>query len=118
MKKYIDVDILIKNMTDRHERLVKDNGYYDHYTQGCEDALDTVENEPTVDIKAEKHGVWLVEEMEDEAPDCYLFTCSVCGRNVFGKSGSGWHEAYTEVLRKCPYCHCGAKMDGVRRSEL
>lgn len=117
MKKYIDVDSLTKKMQEQYESLVEDNGYYDHYTQGYEDALKTVENEPVVDLKAEIHGVWLVESMEDEAPDCYLFTCSVCGRHVFGKHSVGWHEAYVEILRKCPYCHCGAKMDGVRRSD-
>ena len=50
MSTYVDVDILINKMQERYNNLLNEDGYYDHFTQGYEDALSTVENEPTADV--------------------------------------------------------------------
>lgn len=50
MSRYIDADNLINKMQERYNDLLSEDGYYDHFTQGYEDALSTVENEPTADV--------------------------------------------------------------------
>lgn len=50
MSRYIDADNLIKKMQERYNDLSSGDGYYDHFTQGYEDALSMVENEPTADV--------------------------------------------------------------------
>lgn len=50
MSRYIYADILIKKMQEQYNNLLNEYGYYDHFTQGYEDALSTVENEPTADV--------------------------------------------------------------------
>ena len=48
-KRMIDADALIKLMNEKHKHLVDENGWYDHYTSGYEDAITDVEEAPTVD---------------------------------------------------------------------
>lgn len=91
MSRYIDADNLIKKMQERYNDLLNDDGYYDHFTQGYEDALSTVENEPTADVQEVRHGKW-----RDVMPPRF-YACSYCG-------GAG-HGIY----KFCPWC--GAKMD-------
>ena len=50
MSRYVDVDNLINKMQERYNELSSGDGYYDHFTQGYEDALSTVENETTADV--------------------------------------------------------------------
>lgn len=100
MKKHIDVDILIKKMTDRHERLVKDNGYYDHYTQGYEDALDAVENEPTADV--------------EEVVRCK--DCKYCKKFVDDFGVAKYFCVYfcgSQKTKQDGYCHRGRKNEQV-----
>lgn len=64
----------------------------------CED----IERIPASDVEEVRHGEWVLTKMERgwncmEYPAEY--TCSLCGR--------------TESQQE-PYCHCGAKMDGVK----
>lgn len=54
MSRYVDVDILINKMQERYNDLLSENGYYDNFTQGYEDALSEVENEPTADVRGSK----------------------------------------------------------------
>ena len=49
MPQYIDADALIKLMNEKHKHLVDENGWYDHYTSGYEDAITDVEEAPIVD---------------------------------------------------------------------
>lgn len=50
MARYIDADNLTKKMRERYDDLSSGDGFYDHFTQGYGDALETVENEPTSDV--------------------------------------------------------------------
>lgn len=51
-KQLIDADALIKLMNEKHKHLVDENGWYDHYTSGYEDAITDVEEAPVVDAVA------------------------------------------------------------------
>lgn len=102
MSRYIDAYNLIKKMQERYNNLSNGDGFYDHFTQGYEDALSTVENEPTADVQEVKHGKWTIRyEDTYKRAKCY---CSVCGKpNGIGGIISN---------QKKPYCpNCGAKMD-------
>ena len=48
-KQLIDADALIKLMNEKHKHLVDENGWYDRYTSGYEDAITDVEEAPIVD---------------------------------------------------------------------
>ena len=66
--------------------------------------LDDVVEIPTADVVEVKHGEWKLTKIERGWNCCEYpaeYTCSVCGR--------------TEKQQE-PYCHCGAKMDGERKS--
>lgn len=98
MSRYIDADNLIKKMQERYNDLSSGDGYYDHFTQGYEDALSTVENEPTADVQEVRHGKNICEDYPS------LFECSLCG----------WYDndtttGNTSVYNYCP--NCGAKID-------
>ena len=58
------------------------------------------------DVELVRHGEWREEFRSQKSPDGYfywnapqkkIYVCSICGR---------------EEIKKEPYCHCGAKMDG------
>ena len=66
-----------------------------------------LDKQPTADVVEVRHGEWKVdtEYYADDYSECNVrkvFRCSICGR--------------TE-MRKEPYCNCGAKMDGERRTD-
>lgn len=66
-----------------------------------------IENAPAEDVVEVKHGEWIkeTEYYDDDYSECNVrkvFRCSLCGRT----------EKYKE-----PYCNCGAKMDGERRTD-
>lgn len=100
MSRYVDVDILINKMQERYNDLLSENGYYDNFTQGYEDALSEVENEPTADVREVKHGKWIGKPISGYA-DC---KCSVCGAVCNVRASVG--------IPAQKYCYrCGAKMD-------
>lgn len=49
MARLIDADITEKILLERYKALAEEYGHYDHYTTGYGDALDVVEEAPTVD---------------------------------------------------------------------
>ena len=97
-KRMIDADALIKFMNERHKTLVDENGWYDHYTSGYEDAITDVEEAPIVDAAPVQHGHWIHDGPAFKGGVDW-YRCSVCGcRDV------------VEWMKYCP--NCGAKMDG------
>ena len=50
MNRYIDSDKLIEHMRERYDALYKENGRYDHYTNGYGEATELVEEFPTADV--------------------------------------------------------------------
>ena len=57
---------------------------------------------PAADVAPVMHATWVFTT--DFGPSEF-YHCSRCGREEvrFGKSS---------IYKQCPYCHCGAKMDG------
>ena len=110
-KRLIDADALMAQLEDRKAFLVKEWGYRDHYARGFDEAVDTVDNAPTVDAVEVVHGRW-----EDEYGGAFAnprYRCSVCKEKATYRHEQdclvGWHE----VQALTDYCsHCGAKMDG------
>lgn len=47
----IDGDALEKKLNERYDYLLKENGPYDHFTDGYEEAVSAVEDFPTVDAE-------------------------------------------------------------------
>lgn len=54
----IDADELIKKMQARYAEIEKEYTYYDSYVQGYGEALDVIENTPTVEKQKGKRGCW------------------------------------------------------------
>lgn len=101
MPRYIDADNLTKKMQERYNNLVNEHGFYDHFTEGYEDALIAVENEPTADVHKVRHGKW--DEIRGAYGRLEGWIHRDCGRMSMGK------DSY------CP--KCGAKMDGGKSDE-
>lgn len=67
----INADALEKKLNERYDYLLNENGPYDHFTDGYEEATSTVEDFPAVDA-----------EVVVRCKDCkHLFgtLCTVCG---------------------------------------
>ena len=88
---------------------------FENYLRDCEEAGDTVasqvfadcicelEAEPAVDAAQVVHGRW---ELGSTQASRAQYTCSVCGRSIMASL------IRERTLKKYPYCHCGARMDG------
>ena len=66
------------------------------------DFLDTVERVPLADVAPVVHGQWIYDF---NLAGSNFYHCSVCDRQ----------ETLLEkedIYEYCPFCHCGAKMDG------
>ena len=60
-----------------------------------------MEEAPTVDAVPVVHGYW--EQSNDNTFLSPCYQCSICGRKI---------NTFGDPIKKAPYCHCGAKMDG------
>lgn len=70
--------------------------------QPCNDALAFIENAPEADVVEVKHGRWKYDFALDGSN---FYKCSLCGRQEV-------LQEKEDIAEWCPYCHCGAKMDG------
>ncbi len=61
-----------------------------------------VSKAPTADVAEVKHGEWIQNQHCKR-----IYYCSECGRHIEDGSQSQKPQEFF------PYCHCGAKMDGV-----
>ena len=99
MAEYIEREALEVALNNRLNFLMDENGEYDHYTSGFDEAVTRVENFPAADVAPVRHGRWI--EHKHFNHDHYIdstYECSEC--NV--------EEPLTSDY--CP--NCGAKMDG------
>ena len=67
-----------------------------------------IDNAPTADVEEIRHGKWIYEGYYDVRG--HAFQCSACGRWMFT-------DFPKHVVEEQPYCHCGAKLDGVEGLE-
>jgi hypothetical protein len=96
MNRYIDADALLSKLPDDLP-----------YKASVKRVL---MQSPTADVAPVRHGCW-IWEFNLDGDD--FFVCSVCGDQVV-LNGLCKERSPVEHY---PYCHCGAKMDGERRSE-
>ena len=103
-KEYIEREALETDLNHRLNFLMAENGEYDHYTSGFDEAVTRVEDFPAAaDVAPVRHGRW------EKAVESQLDT----------HTGEYWEEYYYNCLEcdyasewKSPYCpNCGAKMD-------
>ena len=107
MAEYIERAALEDALNKRLAYLFKENGEFDHYTNGYDEAVDTVENFPSADVTPVVHGWW--ESIDSTcfrrtlagviSVPCKRFRCSRCGRETAVKSNF------------CP--GCGAKLEAL-----
>ena len=96
MAEYIEREALEVELNHRLNFLMGENGEYDHYTSGFDEAVTRVENFPAADVAPVQHGKWLYGDYYDIGD-----VCSECD----------WDSEMTHPsYRYCP--NCGAKMDG------
>lgn len=98
MNDLISKDSLLKCMIERWRTLVAENGEYDHYTTGFNDAIDYVEDEPFVDALPAFHARWDEPTGFEEG----FWVCSAC--NFCTEAA-----AAPTLYKYCP--NCGSIMD-------
>ena len=90
MPKYIERDALEVTLNHRLNFLMAENGEYDHYTSGFDEAVTRVENFPAADVAPVRHGRWIAPFLSDsgnmcaECSNCHKIRifddyCSACG---------------------------------------
>ena len=95
MAEYIEREALEVELNHRLNFLMGEDGEYDHYTSGFDEAVTRVENFPAADVAPVQHGKWLYGDYYDIGD-----VCSECD----------WDSKMTHPsYRYCP--NCGAKMD-------
>lgn len=98
MAEYIEREALEVALNHRLNFLMAENGEYDHYTSGFDEAVTRVEDFPAADAAPVVHGRW-----ENGNP-----ICPVCGEDKFKDLDADiWCDWQPDF---CP--NCGAKMDG------
>ena len=96
MAEYIEREALEVALNHRLNFLMAENGEYDHYTSGFDEAVTRVENFPTADVAPVRHGRWI-----DGDP-----YCPICRKDKFiGLDADVWSDWQPDY---CP--NCGAKM--------
>ena len=101
MAEYIEREALEVALNHRLNFLMAENGEYDHYTSGFDEAVTRVENFPAADVAPVVHGKWVF------ADDGYL-RCSECTQKAPVVQPYD-DEPTTTATNYCPYC--GARMD-------
>ena len=99
MAEYIEREALEVALNHRLNFLMAENGEYDHYTSGFDEAVTRVENFPSADVAPVRHGRWTEQEKYTFGT---MYDCSICGNRILD-NGHSWNY--------CP--NCGAKMDEV-----
>ena len=99
MDEYIDREALEVALNHRLNFLMAENGEYDHYTSGFDEAVTRVENFPAADVATVRHGRWEFLGPNRLVRDCMCGTCSLCKVRC----------KYIVNRDICP--NCGATMD-------
>ncbi len=107
MAEYIEREALEVALNHRLSFLMAEYDEYEHYTCGYREAVDTVENFPSVDAVPVVHGQWIIGVDDDD----FDVKCSKCGwTDIFEVAGIAAAERIAKTMHYCP--NCGAKMDG------
>ena len=110
MTEYIEREALEVALNHRLNFLMAENGEYDHYTSGFDEAVTIVENFPAADVPTVRHGRWIgcngdIVDWDENNPGCprHSCFCSIC------KSWLTASDEFPVIAYFCP--NCGAKMD-------
>ena len=95
-KEYIEREALEVALNHRLNFLMAENGEYDHYTSGFDEAVTRVENFPAADVAAVRHERWEKHGSKWQCTGCKVLM-SIDG------------TPQENLLYYCP--NCGAKMD-------
>ena len=114
MPKYIERDALEVALNHRLNFLMAENGEYDHYTSGFDEAVTRVEAFPAADVAPVRHGKWvfgkdLPYSWGQIPKNKYHLYCSECLEQAFNRSEDNDPDFDVDTSY-CP--NCGAKMDG------
>lgn len=105
MSRYVDAEALIEQINScSYETWSKDvnRAWWAQAVKVKDNIVECIKRQPTADVEEVRHGSWGFDGMG--------WTCSECGEYALtNKTKMQVHSAH------CP--HCGAKMDGERRSE-
>ena len=96
MDEYIEREALEVALNHRLNFLMAENGEYDHYTSGFDEAVTRVENFPAADVAPVRHGEWEIV-VGSNGKEYMVCTCCRVSQDLTG------------VFTYCP--NCGAKMD-------
>jgi hypothetical protein len=104
MGEYIEREALMALLEERRAYLFKENGDYDHYSNGFDEAVDKVENFPAADVAPVVYSKWIDGADSFGAKRGQYRVCSrcnICIPCVIEVSKSHWQY--------CP--NCGAHME-------
>lgn len=108
MSRYIDADSLYEKLEKQCYEITKYCGGPEvkQYRMGFQEAIDTLKNEPAVEVKEVKHGHWveMVRIRKGRSVRLVHWQCSLCGCFLG-----------TNTANYCP--NCGAKMESVEGLE-
>ena len=96
MTEYIEREALEVALNHRLNFLMAENGEYDHYTSGFDEAVTRVENFPAADVVEVRHGRWEKHGSKWQCTGCKVLM-SIDG------------TPQENLLYYCP--NCGASMD-------
>ena len=117
MTEYIEREALEVALNHRLNFLMAENGEYDHYTSGFDEAVTRVENFPAADVVEVRHGRWrfgkdLPDSFGSINKNKYHLYCSECRNQAFNNTVDNDYDFDMDT----PFCPwCGAKMDGEDR---
>ena len=142
---YIEREALEVSLNHRLNFLMAENGEYDHYTSGFDEAVTRVEDFPAADVAPVRHGRWahtkkhLWYKNKDGSVDEWRLDvgfhngpeCQVCGKAVCMHCHPDWESmecgtghylcsvcGEVSIDAHENYCpNCGAKMDGEGHNE-
>ena len=97
MAEYIEREALEVALNHRLNFLMAENGEYDHYASGFDEAVTRVENFPAADVTPVRHGEWEIV-VGSNGKEYMVCTCCRVSQDLTG------------VFTYCP--NCGADMRG------
>ena len=105
MDEYIDREALEVDLNHRLNFLMAENGEYDHYTSGFDEAVTRVENFPAADVAPVRHARWVDNH------------CTACGMMPMGDEMWKHLDLEPPLFERCmDYCpSCGCLMDVERK---
>ena len=103
---YIDKELLLKDIYKNVRFSVK-SGVISPELRGARKVIDRIENAPTADVEAVRHGEW-IEVAENSTGK--IMVCTNCKNCINPNKEDVAMNRASERPSYCP--NCGAKMDG------